>query len=151
VDKLIAKHPEHASAITGWYGTPAVAALAGRHFQLAQVLHRNKSFVEPRGIVEDTPLHSAVSYGDLEMVQVSLEFGVDVNAMNTSGLTPLSYALFGGHHNGSRVAQLLIEHGAVERNRFPQCLLSPPLVFPLSPLSFPFFILDDIPTSQSLP
>ena len=115
VDQLIAKHPEHASAIGGYYGTPAVAALAGRHFQLAQVLHRNKSSVEPRCGFENTPLHSAAFYGDLEMVQVLLEFGVDVNAKNKFRFTPLEYAICGGHPYDSRVAQLLIEHGAILR------------------------------------
>ncbi|KAI0269599.1 hypothetical protein BGY98DRAFT_879076, partial [Russula aff. rugulosa BPL654] len=57
-----------------------LAALAGRHFELAQVLHRNKASVEPRGHANNTPLHSAALHGDLEMVQVLLEFGVDVDA-----------------------------------------------------------------------
>src|SRR5260370_37829919 len=72
VEQLIVKYPQHANAIGGVYMTPAVAALAGRHLQLAQVLHRNKSSVEPRSENGNTPLHSAAFYGDLEMVQVLL-------------------------------------------------------------------------------
>jgi Ankyrin repeats (many copies) len=112
VEQLIAKHPQHVNAIGGHYRTPAVAALAGRHFQLAQVLHRNKSSVEPRGYDDNTPLHSAALFGDLEMLQVLLEYGVDVNAKNTQGWTPLFFASYGGRHNDSRVTRLLIEHGA---------------------------------------
>jgi hypothetical protein len=112
VEQLIPKHPEHVDAIDGYYRTPAVAALAGRHFQLAQVLHRNRSSVEPQGNFKNTPLHSAAYYGDLEMVQVLLEYGVDVNTTNDYDCTPLDFASMGGHHNKPRVARLLIEHEA---------------------------------------
>ena len=92
--------------------TPAVAALAGRHFEVAQVLHRNKSSVEPKGYSGNAPLHSAACYGDLEMVQVLLDYGVDVNAQDRNRDTPLDYASSNGHHNDARVARLLIAHGA---------------------------------------
>ena len=111
VEQLIIKYPHHVNAIGGYYLTPAVAALAGRHFQLAQVLHRNGSSVEPRGTLGNTPLHSAAFYGDLEMVQVLLEYGVDVNAQSSSHLTPLSFASW-GHHDEPRVVRLLLERGA---------------------------------------
>jgi len=100
--------------IDGYYMTPAVAALAGRHFELAKVLHRHKSSVEPRGYFENTPLHSAAACGDLEMVQVLLEYGVDANAQNMFRRTPLDFALLGGHHNRVKVARLLAKHGAQE-------------------------------------
>jgi hypothetical protein len=38
---LIVKYPQHVDNLGGYYVTPAVAALAGRYFQLAQLLHRN--------------------------------------------------------------------------------------------------------------
>ena len=112
VEQLMAKHPQHVNAIGGYYMTPAVAALAGRHFQLAQALHRSKSSVEPRGDSENTPLHSAAYYGDLEMVQVLLKYGVDVDTRNSHGSTPLNFASRNGHRNDPRVARLLIAHGA---------------------------------------
>jgi hypothetical protein len=117
VEQLMAKHPQHVNAIGGCYRTPAVAALAGRHFEVAQVLHRNKSSVEPKGISENTPLHSAAYYGDLEMVQVLLDYGVDVNAQNGIGDTPLDYASSNGHRNDAGVARLLIAHGADPNSR----------------------------------
>jgi Ankyrin repeats (3 copies) len=117
VEQLIVKHPQHVNAIGGFYRTPAVAALAGRHFELAQVLHRNKSSVEPRGNDENTPLHSAACYGALEMVQVLLDYGVDVNAQNEYHNTPLDYASRSGHRNDARVARLLIAHGADPNSR----------------------------------
>ncbi len=112
VEQLIVKYPQHVNAIGGFYMTPAVAALAGRHFQVAEVLHHNGSSVEPRGLFENTPLDSAALYGDLEMVQVLLGYGVDVNVQNNYGNTPLDFASRDGHRNDPRVARLLIEHGA---------------------------------------
>ncbi|KAI0276990.1 ankyrin repeat protein, partial [Russula aff. rugulosa BPL654] len=64
-----------------------------------------------------TPLHSAAYSGDLEMVQVLLEFGVDVNAQNSNRDTPLDYASASGQRNDARVARLLIAHGADPNSR----------------------------------
>jgi hypothetical protein len=110
-EQLIVKYPQHVNAIGGYYMTPAVAALAGRYFQLAQVLHRKGSSVEPQGGYKNTPLHSAAYIGDLEMVQVLLEYGVDVNAQNSYCDTPLEFASYRPGEQ-TRVARLLIERGA---------------------------------------
>jgi hypothetical protein len=110
VEQLIIKYPQHVNAIGGYYTTPAVAALAGRYFELAQVLHRNGSSVEPKGNYGTTSLLSATYY-DLEMVQVLLEYGVDPNAQNEYGHTPLIFASSGDRVD-TRVARLLIERGA---------------------------------------
>ena len=93
VKELIVKHPQHVDTIGGCYRTPAVAALEGRHFELAQVLHRNGSSVDPQGRSGISTLHSAAYYGDLEMVQVLLDYGADVNAKESTGCTPLNFAL----------------------------------------------------------
>ena len=113
VERLIAKYPQHVNAIGGHYMTPAVAALAGRHFQLAQVLHRNGSSLDPRDIYQSTPLHSVACGEDLEMVQVLLACGVDVNALDKFGCTPLAFALqVRDNSNDPEVARLLLDHGA---------------------------------------
>ena len=112
VEQLIAKHPQHVSAIGGWYMTPAVAALAGRYFELAQVLHHSGSSLQPRGRKGYSPLHSAVKVQDLEMVQVLLDYAVDVNAQTDLGSTPLSVALWGFSRPDLRVVQLLLDRGA---------------------------------------
>ena len=117
VEQLIIKYPQHVNAIGGYYLTPAVAALAGRHFELAQVLHRNGSSVEPRGNVGSIPLHSAAHCGDLEMVQVLLEYGADVDCPNRFGSTPLNYASRYSLQNDARVARFLIERGADPNTR----------------------------------
>jgi hypothetical protein len=111
VEQLIAKHPQHVNAIGGYYKTPAVAALAGRHFQLAQILHRAGSSVDPRGFEENSPLHSAAYYADIEMVRVLLDYGVDVNSRNKDGWTPLYYAP-NSYPNDPGAARLLLDRGA---------------------------------------
>ena len=115
-EELIIKYPQHVNAIDGYYMTPAVAALAGRHFELAQVLHRNGSSVELPGIYENTLLHSAAFYGDLEMVPVLLEYGLDANAQNSYRQTPLHFAIE-GHVDDPRVIRLLVERGADPNTR----------------------------------
>jgi hypothetical protein len=112
VERLILKYPWHLDAIGGYYMTPFVAALAGRHFQVAQVLHRNGASVDLQGIMENTPLHSTVHYGDLEMIQGLLECKADLNARNIYGDTPLLFALALGSLEDPEVAQFLLVHGA---------------------------------------
>jgi Ankyrin repeats (3 copies) len=113
VEQLIVKHPEYINATGGYYRTPAVAALAGRHFELAQVLHRNGSSVDPEGRVGFSTLHSATRYWDLEMVQVLLDYGVDVNAKSDTSHTPLNYALeYGPENVDPCVVRLLFDHCA---------------------------------------
>jgi ankyrin repeat protein len=104
---------EHVNAIGGWYMTPAVATLAGRHFELAQVLHCNGSSLEPQGDRGFSPLHSAAYEGDLEMVQVLLDYGVDINAQSNLGSTPLLMASWDYFNDPDlRVVWLLLDHGA---------------------------------------
>ena len=117
VERLMVKHPQDVNAISGYYMTPAVVALAGRHFELAQVLHLNGSSVVPRGYSNNTPLHAAAYDGDLEMVRVLLEYEINVDVQNDAGCTPLDFASRDGHRDDSRVVQLLIEHGADPNTR----------------------------------
>jgi len=108
-EHLIVKYPQEVDANGGYYVTPFVAALAGRHFELAQHLHRNGSSVDQRGRAGFTPLISAAFSQDLEMIHVLLEYKADTNARNKGGITPLWEAVFYG---GPEVARLLLEHGA---------------------------------------
>src|SRR5712672_2971546 len=121
VEHLVIKHPQHVNIDSGCYGTPLVAALAGRHFQTAKFLHDNGAHLDVHYDEEDTPLHSAAWYGDVEMVQTLLGYDIDVNARRGRGWTPLHDAA----ENDSRyqrihsvvqsspdVARILLEHGA---------------------------------------
>ena len=109
VEQLIVKHPQHVNSLGGYYRTPAVAALAGRHFQLAQVLYRNGSSVDLRGSSGWSPLESAANSGDLEILQLLLDCGVDVNALSGIGTTPLHPAAWG---NDPRATRMLLDRGA---------------------------------------
>ena len=106
---LIVKYPQEVNADGGYYVTPFVAALAGRHFELAQLLHRNGSSVDHRSRAGFTPLISAAYSEDLEIIEVLLDYKADINARNDYGMTPLWEAVgYGGHE----AARLLLEHGA---------------------------------------
>ena len=111
VEQLIVKYPQQVNTISGRFGTPAVAALAGRHFELAEVLHRNGSSVDPLDEDGESPLYLAVYVENLEMVQVLLDYGVDVNFRSKHGETALAFAT-SGIFNDHRVVRLLLDHGA---------------------------------------
>jgi ankyrin repeat protein len=120
VEHLAAKHPGDVKTMGGFYMTPLVAALAGRHFQAARFLHHNGAHLDVRGEEGDTLLHSPAWYGDLEMVQVLLDCKVAVNAQNDSDWAPLHDASDGDRFATTRnvvqsfpdTIQLLLEHGA---------------------------------------
>ena len=111
VEQLIVKYPQHVNAMGGRLLTPTVAALAGRHFKLAQVLHCHGSSVSLEDMFQSTPLHSAAYCEDPEVVQVLLDYGVDVNALDQFGSTPLDYGSL-GPFNDPGVVRLLLDHGA---------------------------------------
>jgi len=120
VEHLAVKHPGHVNTSGGFYVTPVVAALAGRHFQTAKFLYHNGAHLDVRGKFGNTLLHSAAWYGDHETVQVLLDCKVDVNTRRDAGRAPLHDAFSG---NGFKrihnvvpslpdIVQLLLEHGA---------------------------------------
>ena len=74
VEHLIVKYPQHVNARDGHYMSPAVAALARRHFQVANLLHLRGSSVNFQGNAGASPLHFASHTGDLEMVGKLLEY-----------------------------------------------------------------------------
>jgi ankyrin repeat protein len=121
VKHLIVKYPQHVNARGGLYMTPAVAALAGNHFELARLLHRNGTSVSPRRDSQWTPLHSAALDGDTEMVQILVELNADINAEAVDMSTPLHFAsnnfLNRDSLNKVKVARCLLEHGADANSR----------------------------------
>jgi Ankyrin repeats (3 copies) len=82
---IIDKYPQHVNARSGYYVTPLVAALAGRHFETAQLLYNNGADPNVQCYDETTPLHAAVQSGHLEMVRKLIEYNADVNAQNRIG------------------------------------------------------------------
>ena len=119
VELLVARDPTQSNVTGGYYRTPFVAALGAGHFQTAKFLYDNGAHPNVRGYREATPLHSAAYFGDLEMVQVLLEYKADVHARRVDGKTPLVFASEGFYQgvpntavSFSNVARVLLERGA---------------------------------------
>ena len=109
VERLIVKNPQSVKASGGYYLTPCVAALAGRHFQLAHLLHCDGSSVNTRSHDGISPLHSASFFGDLEVIRILLKYGADINAQNDGGATPLDWATWS---RLPEVVRVLLEQSA---------------------------------------
>jgi hypothetical protein len=113
VEHLITKHPQNVNADGGWYVRPLVAALAGEHFQTADLLRHNGADLDVRGDSGRNPLHAAAYSGNLEVVRILIEYNpADINARDEDGWTPLISASASRDHKDGSVHQLLLEHGA---------------------------------------
>jgi len=75
------------------------------------------SRTEPRSSYGRTALHEAALHGRVEVVELLLENGADVNAKNHRGETPLFYAeggLIAGPNltqNHHKVSEIIKKHG----------------------------------------
>ena len=116
-ESLIGKHPEHIDSRGGWMETPFVAAVRGKHFQVADLLHRYGADVNVRNDSNNTPLRVVCWHGLLDTVDWLLDNGADANARGIDGYAPIHCAAQRGH---LQVCQKLIEHNAVihDRNDF---------------------------------
>jgi len=113
VEHLITKHPQDVNTDGGFYKRPLVAALAGDHFQAADLLHHNGADLHFRGRWENAPLHPAAYTGNLEVVQKLIEYDpAYINARDMFEYTPLLCASGGLHFKDSSTFRLLLEHGA---------------------------------------
>jgi ankyrin repeat domain-containing protein 17 len=87
----------------------SLACSAG-YYELAQVLLAMSAQVEDRGQKNDcTPLMEAASAGHIEIIELLIRHGADVNAQSSTGNTPLMYACAGGH---VEAVKALLNHGA---------------------------------------
>jgi len=111
VEHLIDKYPDHINATGGRLVAPLVAALYGKHFDVAELLFRHGAGVNVRGIRDNTPLTTASSTGRFDTVQWLLDHGADINAHTETEyrFTSLHFAAFHGH---LKSVQALLEHGA---------------------------------------
>ncbi|KAF8459969.1 hypothetical protein DFH94DRAFT_849315, partial [Russula ochroleuca] len=112
VEHLIIKSPQDVNANGGYYLRPLVAALARKHFQTAELLRHNGADPHCRGSGMRTPLHSAASSGDLEVVQKLIQYGADISAKDLEECTPLYIASQGRSLKNGFVSRLLLERGA---------------------------------------
>ena len=121
VEHLVVKYPQHVNTGGGKYGTPLVAALAGRHFQTAGHLLHNGANVDVRSTNGRTPLQRAAWYGDAEAVRVLLDYKADANIRTSQNWTPIHSVPIGSQffyipHHGPQmsadIAESLLKHGA---------------------------------------
>ena len=114
VGHLIAKHPQDVNADGGYYVRPIVAALAGEHFQTADLLRHNGADMDGQGYDGRNPLHGAAYSGNLEVARKLIEYDpAYINAREEGGgETPLDWASRGQNPKGGSVVRLLLEHGA---------------------------------------
>ena len=108
-EHLVGKHPEHINARGGLMVTPLVAALCGKHFQVAELLLRHGADVDVRDRWEETPLCEASRAGVLDILQWLLKHGANVNAQGYQRWAPLHSSANYGHPQAFR---MLIEHKA---------------------------------------
>ena len=114
VEHLILKDPQDVNADGGYCMRPIVAALAGGHFQTAELLRHNGADSDSiRGRYGRNPLHGAAYSGNSEVVRVLIEYSVaDINARDSGGSTPLLLASEGHNFKDGSGLRLLLEHGA---------------------------------------
>ena len=112
VETLIIKYPHLVNATGGYNQTPALAALARRHLEVAQMLHRDGSSMEFPDMGPYTPLHSAALVGDSEVIQVLLDCKLNINAKARHDETALHNALQYWAPNHFETVRLLLENGA---------------------------------------
>ena len=115
VEKLIVNHPHLVSATGGYYRTPALAALARRHLELARMLRRKGSSMDLRGRDQHSPLHSAALQDDIEIFEVSLDCKVGYQCQ--AWRRPDSITLRSWAPNYFETILLLLEKGADPRAR----------------------------------
>ena len=115
VEYLITKHPQDVNADGGHFVRPLVAALAGEHFQTADLLRRNGAYLDAsvRGHSGTNPLHAAAFSGNHEVVRILIEYDpAGIHAKSLSGSMPLHWASGSHYLKDGSVPRLLLEHGA---------------------------------------
>jgi ankyrin repeat protein len=115
VEHLITRHSQDVNADGGYYMRPLVAALAGEHFETADLLRHNGAGAHVRGYAEKTPLHSAAYKEDVKnvkMVQKLIEYEADIHAGDEDGWTPVHEASHSPYVKSGSVLRLLLERGA---------------------------------------
>jgi ankyrin repeat protein len=69
----------------------------------------NLSGVNDKGAFGNTPLHIAAIRGDIDAVQILLDYGAEINAQGEGGYTPLHEAVEQGHYD---IVELLFKNGS---------------------------------------
>src|SRR6266702_4018806 len=107
VQHLAMKRPQDVNAVGGQYDFPLLAALHGKHIQVAAILLKHGANVDiyVYGARERWP----APFADVDMLQFLLNHGADVNFRRDDHCTPLHLAVYYRKLEGARV---LLEHNA---------------------------------------
>jgi len=108
-EHLVCKHPEQINARGGLMVTPLTAALHGKHFRIAELLHLHGADVNVRSVSNRTSLHAACIAGIADIVRWLHDHGADVNTQDDRGTFPISVSVGRGH---LQVVRMLIEFNA---------------------------------------
>ena len=110
-ERLIAEHPEHVNARGGRLETPMHAAVEHGHAKILSLLIEHSADMEGQSgtIFNGTPLNRAAWDGRLEVGQILLDRGANIDARDKDGHTALIHAVLKGH---VEFARMLLERGA---------------------------------------
>src|SRR5258708_20972428 len=108
VEHLITRYSPDVNAAGGYHVRPLVAALAGDHFQTADLLRYNGANTHVRGQFWMTPLHSAALHGNLKVVEKLIEYEADIHAEDMDGWTPLYWGSDGKYFKDGSVLRVLL-------------------------------------------
>ncbi|MBA0566753.1 hypothetical protein Golob_011539 [Gossypium lobatum] len=91
-------------------------AVSSAHLEVVKLLSAAADESVVNGIDEEgwAPIHSAASIGNLEIMEILLSKGANVNVKNDGGRTALHYAASKGW---LKIAELLISHGCTPLHR----------------------------------
>lgn len=89
--------------------SPHDIAAQGDLDAMASALARNPAVIDARNRLGKTPLHYAVSFKQLEVMELLLRHDSDLDAADHTGMTPLHAAAMFGRASEAR---WLLEHGA---------------------------------------
>ncbi|KAH9035906.1 hypothetical protein EDB85DRAFT_821210 [Lactarius pseudohatsudake] len=109
VEHLTLKHPPHASAQVGRFGTALHSASFVGHLRIVRSLLRNGVGVDVRDHWNGSPLQWASIRGHRDIVQCLLDHGANVDLPDVHHETPLILAVRHGHLD---VIRVLLEHNA---------------------------------------
>jgi len=112
-EQLVVKNPGHVNSKGGRKGTPLSAALHGKHFHVAELLHRQGADVNCQDGTKWTLLHTAANGGNVDVVRWLLDHGAILNTKTFLGRGGRSTALHCAASQGHlQVCRMLLERNA---------------------------------------